>query len=195
MTEIFLHGKLAKKFNKYFKFKNISKIVHAISAIDSQKDGFKSFIYNQVSAGKNFEFIINGESVQNKEEFSAIEKIYRLDIVPVIGGSGEMIANLFFNFFVTTALSTEGFQIVIQPPEGIESTFAGSKNQSFLFSSQDNVVAQGTSVPLGYGLLRVGSKVISTNIDTYDASTFDYRGVADEFSVDGGAGEGGGGGY
>lgn len=194
MTEIFLHGVLAKKFNNYFKFANITKIIDAVSAIDSQRNGFKNFILMNVSSGKNFEFIVNGESLKTQEEALNIKTIKTIDIVPVIGGSGKMIATMFFNFFLNTLLSTQGFQAVINPPENIESVFAGSENESFMFTSQDNVASQGSSVPLGYGLLRIGSKIISTDIDTYDAATFDYRSVSDTFGVGASPG-GGGGGY
>lgn len=196
MTKIKLHGILAKKFSKCFEFENITKIVTAISAIDSRKDGFRNFLFNQVGQGKNFEFIVNGETLKNKEDCLRTRTIETLDIVPCIGGSGAFIAQLFFNIFKSAAIAaTSGYQILITVPQGMEAGFAGPSEDSFLFTSMSNTASQGSSVPIGYGLLRVGSKIISINTDTYDGSTFDYQNVSSEFSAGGSAQQGGGGSY
>ncbi|OCG40797.1 hypothetical protein A9G28_07600 [Gilliamella sp. Fer1-1] len=45
------------------------------------------------------------------------------------------------------------------------------KNNNTYFSNLDNTIAQGAPVPLCYGLIKVGSKVLSQGLETLDDAT------------------------
>jgi len=65
------------------------------------------------------------------------------------------------------------------------------KGESFLFQGANNVTEQGTPVPLAYGRLRIGSKVIQTSIRNGDINVREnpyqnpdsdfFDGTADEY--------------
>lgn len=47
-------------------------------------------------------------------------------------------------------------------------TTSGDSNKNTSFSSLDNTIAQGAPVPLCYGLIKIGSKVLSQGLETLD---------------------------
>jgi predicted phage tail protein len=47
----------------------------------------------------------------------------------------------------------------------------GGTNKNTYFSNLDNTIAQGAPVPLCYGLIKVGSKVLSQGLETLDDAT------------------------
>ena len=48
---------------------------------------------------------------------------------------------------------------------------------SFLFGQAENVTKQGVVVPVGYGRMQVGSRVISVNLFNIDRSKYDNSGA------------------
>jgi hypothetical protein len=44
-----------------------------------------------------------------------------------------------------------------------------------MFASRENVTAQYTPVPLGYGALRIGTKIIQSIVEPIDLSTNESR--------------------
>ena len=55
-------------------------------------------------------------------------------------------------------------------PESVKSK-QEEKKQSTSFSNLSNMVAQGKSMPLAYGLIRTGTLVISQGVETMDVET------------------------
>lgn len=47
----------------------------------------------------------------------------------------------------------------------------GGTNKNTYFSNLDNTIAQGAPVPLCYGLIKIGSKVLSQGLETLDDAT------------------------
>ncbi len=45
------------------------------------------------------------------------------------------------------------------------------KTNSYIYTQNENIASQGTTLPVGYGQLRIGSKVISSSLTNYD---FDF---------------------
>lgn len=75
-------------------------------------------------------------------------------------------------FMMGTSMMLGGIsQMLARPPElkGTGKSVDGSRSTSF--SNLDNVAAQGEPVPLIYGEMMVGSKVISQGVETYAVST------------------------
>ena len=58
---------------------------------------------------------------------------------------------------------------------GGQSASSSSQNKSYAFSNMDNVSMQNVPVPVGYGRMRIGTKIIQTSIKTFptDASVYE----------------------
>ncbi len=122
----------------------------------------------------------------------------RIDIMPVVGGNGPAIfilagaaltagaatiAGMFAGTFLASAITAASVaqfglamviggitQLLFKPPK----PNIGSRSEdkaSYNFNGAVNVSQQGNVVPVGYGRLRVGSLVISANIQTWDIPT------------------------
>ena len=80
-------------------------------------------------------------------------------------------ATVFVLDTLITAVITMGISILIaklmapDDPQAVNTT-------SFVFGSAENVSSQGQVVPVGYGRVRIGSKVISTSMSTMDKTKF-----------------------
>jgi predicted phage tail protein len=168
MTEITLHGLVSKKFKSNYKIANINKPVDAILAIDANYDGFKSFFLREAEINNFYQFIVNGDLVKNANQALEKKEIKTIDIVPFVGGSGPFVAAFFVNLAIGLVMA--GIQYLMTPipenePRGMSAKLGG---KSFWFATKGNITAQFVSVPVGYGELRVGSRVIETVIRAVD---------------------------
>ena len=187
MTTVELHGKLAKKFGRMHRFSNISKPYQVIRAISANTQGFKSFINRCAQNNENFEVLINNDSVSSKELHKEI-KIKKIDIVPVLGGHMEQFLLLFAKEAFNYALNSGGgynFQgvIDIMPDHEYEQGKMNPLAKTFAYSNRYNITAQGEPVPIGYGLLRIGSKVVSLDSNQYDANFFQSSIISANFDA------------
>lgn len=161
MTTIRLHGILAQKYGEVFKM-DISKPRDVIRAIDANRDGFRKTVIDLQKQGFSYELIVNKKRL-NKEEFLNSKKPQEIDFVPFIVGSGlEQI-------FIALALSLASAAIqyaLIDPGtiDGGESVIGGDSKSLMFSSSQINLTAQGSPLPIGYGRLKVGSSVIQSSL-------------------------------
>ena len=187
MTTVELHGKLAKKFGKMHEFSNINKPYQVVRAINANTQGFKSFINRCVQNNENFEVLVNNDSVSSKELHKEI-KIKKIDIVPVLGGHVEQFLLLFAKEAFSYALNSNGglnYQGVVDlmPDHEYDEGKMDAKAKTFAFSNRYNISAQGEPVPIGYGLLRVGSKVIALDSNQYDANFFQSSSISANFDA------------
>ena len=186
MTTVELHGKLAKKFGRMHRFSNISKPYQAIRAISANTQGFKSFINRCAQNNENFEVLINNDSVSSKELHKEI-KIKKIDIVPVLGGHIEQFLVLFAQEAFNYALNSGGFNfqgvIDMMPDHEYKQGQMNPMAKTFAYSNRYNIAAQGEQVPIGYGLLRVGSKVVALDSNQYDANFFQSSSISVNFDA------------
>ena len=198
MTEVKLHGLVAKKFKPNYKFSNIRNPIDAILAIDANYDGFKNFFIKERERNHMYQFLVDGNLIKTAKEALDKREIKRIDIVPYVGGSGPLIP-----FFVTLAIGLimAGIQYLMTPIPENEPRVMGAQmdGKSFWFASKENAVSRYTSVPIGDGELRVGSKSVEVKVDAINrnetASTASPVQTAVGGSVGAAAGQGGGGGY
>jgi predicted phage tail protein len=169
MTTIVLHGLIAKKFKQEHKFTNINKVVDALSAIDANYPGFKSYIQKSAMEGMNYEFIVDDNEVKNSKDVLSKKEIKKIEIVPSLAGKDPV------TFFVVLAINLviAGIQYLMTsiPEEEPKVAVAQVGSKSFFFANRDNLASQNTSVPIGYGTLRVGSKIIETIISSNDLNS------------------------
>ena len=197
MTEVKLHGLVAKKFKPNYKFSNIRNPIDAILAIDANYDGFKNFFIKERERNHMYQFLVDGNLIKTAKEALDKREIKRIDIVPYVGGSGPLIP-----FFVTLAIGLimAGIQYLMTPiPENEpRAAVAQLGGNSFWFASKENAVAQYISVPIGYGELMVGSKTVEVEIDAISRNETSEAASPVQSAGSGGTvgqSSGGGGGY
>ena len=159
MTTIRLHGILAQKYGKVFEME-IDKPRDVIRAIDANREGFRKTVVDLQKQGFAYELIVNKKRL-NKEEFSNNKKPQEIDFVPFIVGSGPEV-------WISLAISLVSavIQYALMDPgtiDGGESTVSGGGSLMFS-SSQVNLAAQGSPLPIGYGRLKVGSSIIQSSM-------------------------------
>jgi predicted phage tail protein len=191
MTNIFLHGRLAKIYGQKFRF-SISRPKDALSAIETIHEGFMGKLIEFSSQGLQYSIVADNETVQGSEDFSGKRKIKEIHIVPTVFGSGvaalavgavALVAGvavgtttIIGSILVAVALSAISFGIqslLAKPPEANSASVSASTSatsKSFLFSNKENIKQQGNPIPLGYGRLRIGSAVVQETIKSYPNS-------------------------
>ena len=152
MTTIRLHGILAQKYGKVFEME-IYKPRDVIRAIDANREGFRKTVVDLQKQGFAYELIVNKKRL-NKEEFSNNKKPQEIDFVPFIVGSGPEV-------WISLAISliSAVVQYALMDPstiDGGKSTVSGDNKSLMFSSSQVNLAAQGSPLPIGYGRLKVG---------------------------------------
>tara|TARA_B110000483_G_scaffold128420_1_gene154045 strand:+ start:599 stop:1207 length:609 start_codon:yes stop_codon:yes gene_type:complete len=165
-TKITLHGKLAKKFGESFEFYNIRNLKNTVSAINTINPEFKSYLIKQSQKGINYQIIVDGEMVQNVDNFTDLKPGSNVHFVPCILGADPIsfIISLVINLIIA------GIQYLMFPSEALDDRRieASIKGESYMFASPDNLARQGQALPLGYGRLRVGSQIVNSSITTRD---------------------------
>jgi predicted phage tail protein len=186
MTQVILHGILAKEFRKSFSLA-IKRPKEVFDAISCSHSNFRNRIVELANQGIHFALLVDGEKITSIEEVSVVSEGRKIDIVPIICGAGAVVAAVgavvaISGVAVGTAtalggllftagfgLAMMGIQMMLAPKPKMErpESVVNSAKQSFLFSSKANVAEQGIPVPVGYGRLRVGSAVIQSTIKSY----------------------------
>ena len=173
MTIIRLHGILAKEYGQNFCL-NVGNPKNLLHAIDANRDGFISRIIQLQKEGCVYEIIINKERLNNQKEPQNYDSSQIIDLVPAITGSGPAVFLPLFGgnallAHIASAVFFAAVSYALTPtPEvqQIEATAQASK-ASMVFSNTVNTASQGAPLPIGYGRLKVGSKVIQATIKSY----------------------------
>lgn len=141
--------------------------------------------------------LVNGQMIQFEDALRPFNAD-RIDIMPVVGGNGPAvmilagaaltagaatIAGLFTGTFLASVITSASIaqfgismilggitQLLFKPPKPNIGSRADDK-ASYNFNGPVNVSQQGNIVPVGYGRLRVGSMVVSVNVQTWDIPT------------------------
>lgn len=186
MTQVILHGILAKEFRKSFSLA-IKRPKEVFDAISCAHGNFRNRIVELSNQGIHFTLLVDGKKINSIEEVSLVSEGRKIDIVPIICGTGAVAAVVGVGLalggvaagvgtalggFLLAAgfgLAMMGIQMMLAPKPKMErpESVVNSAKQSFLFSSKANVAEQGIPVPVGYGRLRVGSAVIQSTIKSY----------------------------
>ena len=185
MTQVILHGILAKEFRKTFSLA-IKRPKEVFDAISCTHGNFRNRIIELANQGIHFSILIDGNKISSLEEMSLTLDNKKIDIVPLICGYGPLApiiamigaAAVQVGTFITSSaflsqlavgVAMMGLQMLLAPEPKMdrpEST-VGAAKQSFIFGSKANTTEQGIPVPVGYGRLRVGSAVIQSTIRSY----------------------------
>ena len=204
MTEVRIHGILAREFGKVFYFE-LSSAKDAIRAIDANKKNFSHRLINLARQGLDYAIVVDNKNVSEFTELEMNKEPRVIDLVPLVAGAGFIAAALVAGAVTfisavgivgtTQALAmaaiaaiTTGLQMALAPkPEAPEQISATTRalRESFTFSNKVNVASQGSPVPVGYGRLKVGSKVVQHCIKSFPQSESSIEAfTANPFNID-----------
>jgi len=173
MTTIRLHGILAKEYTDIFTMK-IGKPSSVFSAIDSNRRGFLKRVIELQKQGFIYDVIVNKTRITDGYKMDGIKDPETIDLVPIIVGSGGVLSFIFGGTLLGSmagSLALAGISYALSPKpdtqdQRVEATATASKS-SFVFGGVVNTASQGTPVPIGYGRLKVGSKVIQATVKSF----------------------------
>ena len=184
MTQVILHGILAKEFKKNFSLA-IKRPKEVFDAISCSHSNFRNRVTELANQGIHFALLVDGKKITELQELNIQKESQEIHLVPLIIGAGGalLVGALGFSTaagtigaFAATAINSliigvamMGIQMALAPKPKMErpESVVNSAKQSFLFSSKANVAEQGIPVPVGYGRLRVGSAIIQSTIKSY----------------------------
>lgn len=182
MRTVLLYGSLRKRFGKRHRFA-VKTTSEAIRALCANFRGFEG----AVAQGK-FHLVVGQEEKGYQDLHDPVGERETIRLVPAIsGGKSPFVQILVGAVLVAAAIAVPGLgaaalsiglmggamilggvsQLLTTPPKQ-EEYKQSDNNSSFLFNGPTNSDIQGASVPLVYGRMIVGSKVISAGIETHD---------------------------
>jgi predicted phage tail protein len=169
MTEVYLHGILAKKYGAKHCVA-ISQPKDLLGAMEANYDDFLIDLKNLCKKNIHYTYVVNGKWIKNTE-FNK-EKIKRLDFVPMILGSGPVgwaIGSLVLSLASAVYSYIQAGKVEYPKIPGAEGS-SSAFNKSLAFSNRENIMEQGNPVPLVYGRLRIGSFVIQSSVKSFPLS-------------------------
>jgi predicted phage tail protein len=90
MTNIILHGILAKEFQPSFRMK-IHKAANVVKAIDANRTSFSKRISDLAREGLNYAIIVDGRKITELEELNIQKEPQEIHLVPLIVGAGAVL--------------------------------------------------------------------------------------------------------
>lgn len=174
MTTIRLHGILGKEYSNVFSL-NIGNPSSVFSAIDCNRKGFLKRVVELQKQGFIYDVIVNKTRITDGYQMDTMKNPETIDLVPVIVGSGPIAGFLFGGTSIlgsiAGSLALAGISYALSPKPDTQdqrvSATAEASRSSFVFSNVINTASQGTPVPIGYGRLKIGSKVIQATVKSF----------------------------
>ena len=189
MVKVFLHGELGEQYGHEHQFKIRTK-KEAIKALCGNFAGLKSKILSKAQNGLFYRIVDNdGEICSDVIDYNK-KCPKEIHILPSVIGSGPVgliiaggglayagtagflagtfLGELAFNIGVSLVL--QGIQMLLTPDSDTSTKESPVETQSFLFSNTANAALQGFAIPILYGQMRIGTNVISTNLNSVDIS-------------------------
>tara|TARA_Y100000356_G_C11250300_1_gene286630 strand:+ start:1278 stop:1961 length:684 start_codon:yes stop_codon:yes gene_type:complete len=190
MTSVSLEGRLGQIVGSQFSFKTRT-LREVLDAIEANTGKFRNYLLG--NGKRMFAIFVDGKELDPVASLNTNVKNKKITIIPLLFGAfvasltaaivGAMavtgVAAKVATFVVGTVLSAAlsfGISLLISKimkqddPEALNTS-------SFLFGQAENVTKQGVVVPVGYGRMQVGSRVISVNLFNIDRSKYDNSGA------------------
>jgi predicted phage tail protein len=160
MVNVTLHGKMAKEFESSWKL-DVSYAAEVLRALDVQIPNFRKFLTENELQGHRYWMAVNGKKLLKEGEFfcKLPKDAKTIDILPVVGGGAPLVPFL-VKMLLFVAIGTAMGMImskIFEPPDPQEL----KDTNSYLFAGAANTESQGIPVPIAYGTLLVGGKVVS----------------------------------
>ena len=172
MKRFTLHGEMADLFCNQITL-NASTMREAIEGLSTNFYGFRSYFLNKIVNGVNYCFVdVNGNEIESFcIDMPLTENEY--DILPSVrGSSGNFgVGSALFGGNLALGFAMQWLSDKLNPVGEDGTEYEIITTNSHIYSKNENRAEQGTPIPVIYGQLRVGSKIISSSIHNYD---YDY---------------------
>jgi predicted phage tail protein len=181
MKRIILHGEMAELFapEVVVDANTFNGILNGISANHPQ---FRSYFIQKIIKGVDYVFVDsdNKEVSQQYIHLESKDNVYHMH-PRAMGAAGAGAAGIqgITGFAASFGMSWLMNKITKAMKGDEEEENEIIKTKSYIYSQNENRVEQGSPVPIIYGQLRVGSKIISSSIQNYDYDNdeaFIYKG-------------------
>ena len=198
LAKVNFHGNLGKRLGRKswnLSVSSVKEAFHAVNTLTERKlskiflaDHEKRLRYqikvnNKPIDSSNFD--INDLSTIFNSELYINTKIEKIDIIPLLEGSGNKVMGTIMAVVgvvlaVATgnpaflAMSAAGVSVMMAKPpkfDDFREIEEGKKKVSYLFDGPTNAANEGGPVPIGYGRLIVGSQVIQTSMEVIQKKT------------------------
>lgn len=172
MTEVHLHGILAKKYGKVHKIA-LKKPRDVLFAMEANYDDFLKDVKDLMRKNIFYTFVVDDKVLDKAESDVPNKSIKKIDLVPVISGGG--LDPLTIGIMIVLSVASAVYSYVqagkVEYPKipGASAT-TSANSRSLAFSNRENITEQGNPVPLVYGRLKVGSAVVQSSIKSFPLS-------------------------
>lgn len=162
MVKVQLHGDLGKEFESSWELE-VSSAGEALRAIESQSPNFKEYIINrEVNGDQRYYVAVDDQKLLKDEEFFCKfhKNTKKIDVLPIVGGAAVAGMTFLGKLLIAVAVGAATSMIVsklFEPPDPQEL----KDTNSYLFNGAENTESQGIPVPIAYGKLLIGGKVVS----------------------------------
>lgn len=209
MITVYLYGSLRKSYGAKFTF-FVATTAEAIRALCSQLDGFRRRLVKgqyQVKLDKEY---LNNDSLDKLHDYE--HQTLRITPMVRGAGGKQGVAQLVIGAALLAAswyaagaagwgylgsatlagavgmfgisLMVGGVaQMLTKVPKLDDKSYTPDKSRNSSFSNLDNIAGQGEVIPLIYGEIMVGSKVISQGIESYSIQSGGSTGIVDSGGV------------
>lgn len=165
MRTFHLHGDMAENFCESINL-NVSTIREFFDSLSSNFPPFRKYYLNKCLNGVQYVFVDNN---QDQLEYYCHDIPFTAEsyhVMPVIEGAAAFAA-FAGNFAMGYAMQTAMDKLQVIEDDGTPE-YEKITTNSFIYNNNENTIEQGTPIPVVYGQLRVGSKVISSSVQNYD---------------------------
>jgi predicted phage tail protein len=169
MTEVHLHGILAKKYGKVHRIA-LKKPRDILFAMEANYDDFLKDLKDLTRKNIFYSFVVNNKVLTKNETDAADKSIKKIDLVPIINGGGaELIVGIIISVASAVYSYVQAGKVEYPKIPGASST-TSANSRSLAFSNRENLTEQGNPVPLVYGRIKIGSAVIQSSIKSFPLS-------------------------
>jgi len=161
MKKVFLHDGLGKRFGFEWDL-NVESAQEAVSALFANNPEIEKYLIQQELKGISYGIKKrkNGEFLTEEGSKMRGGRVYHVFAVPQGRDPGTVVTSLIM-MAVSTAASMYLSKKLAEAMEHDEETLV-AQTQSYIYQGATNRYQQGSTIPVGYGRLKVGSNVISS---------------------------------
>jgi predicted phage tail protein len=164
MKKVYLHGALGKRFGKKWEL-NVSTPAEAISALFANEPEIEKYLNKKHQEGIYYGIKKSGEDNFSETKDYPLRTKKDLHVFALPQGAGFLGSLVWVA--ITTAASIYVSKKMAEAMERDDSTLQ-AQTKSYLYNGSDNRFNQGSTIPVGYGKIKVGSNVVSACNINYD---------------------------
>ncbi len=163
MKKLFLHGELGNRFGDVWEL-NVSTPKEALRALFANEPLVEKYLFQKQKDGVSYgvKKAKSNKFIKDEEGDLSTPKDLHIFPMPVGAALGNLLV-----LAATTAASIYVSKQLAKLGKEDDATLS-TQTQSFIYNGKANRLEQGSSVPLGYGRLKVGSNVVSSAVLNYD---------------------------